>query len=346
VKRLLVASARLPPVSGGAEQVAWETSKRLTNDYEVHILTVGNKPTSQRENVKIHYVPPIRPYTLSYATVLRPKIDAEFRAISPDIIHHHIPLPWGYVFAAARCAKIVTCHGEDVYPKQDYLTRFFTKRALEKADVVTAPSRWLADYIEDAYRITCRVLPNGIDTSIFAPMKKVSPRKNVVLYVGRRVERKGIKELVEAAKKLKQYEFWFAGDPKTGSVDIPVLPNIKVLGFVESSTDLVTLFNQATLCAFPSHWENFPVVGLEAMACGKAVIATRLGFSEYIQDGSDGILIEPRSSHELIRSIECLINDEDTRKKLEHNARKKALRYDWKTLISQYRKLYEECLHS
>jgi len=343
VKRLLICSARLPPVSGGAEQVAWETSKRLVNDYEVHILAVGNAHTSLRENVKIHYVPPIRPYTLSFATVLRLRLNSEFKAVSPDIVHSHIPLPWAYVFAGVRCAKIVTCHGEDVYPKQKYTTRFFTERALRKADVVTAPSKWLADYVEDDYKVTCTVLPNGIDTTIFAPMKEVCQRRDVVLYVGRRVKRKGIQELVEAAKKLKQYEFWFIGDSEAASAEIPALPNIKVLGFFESLMDLVTCYNQATICAFPSHWENFPVVGLEAMACGKAVIATRLGFSEYILDGSEGILIEPGSSDELARSIECLMNDQAKRKRLEQNAREKALRYDWNALMVQYRKLYEEC---
>ncbi len=43
---------------------------------------------------------------------------------------------------------------------------------------------------------------------------------------------------------------------------------------------------------FPSDWENFPLVGLEAMAPGKAIVATELGFSEYLEIGREGLLVK------------------------------------------------------
>ncbi len=311
-------------------------------DYEVHVLTIGTARTCLKDNIRIHYAPPTRPYTMLYSTILKPRLHATFREISPDILHSHMPLPWAYVFAKAKCAKIVTCHGlgfseTSEYPRQRYSARFLLKRALENADIVTAPSKWLADYIEEKYGVSCTTLPNGVDTHVFAPMEGVSTRK-VILYVGRFVTRKGIRELVEAARTLQEYEFWFVGDPNTGTVKIPPLPNIKVMGFVDN---IVICYNQAALCVFPSHWENFPLVGLEAMACGRAIVATRLGFSEYVEDGNDGVLVEPGRSDELIRSIRCLMEDESTRTKLERNAREKALRYDWKIVMNQYRTLYK-----
>ena len=343
MKRLLIASTRLPPISGGAEQVAWETGKRLAADYEVHILTIGTGQTCLKDNVRIHYAPPTRPYTLLYSTILKPSMNAIYREISPDILHSHMPLPWAYVFAKAKCAKIVTCHGlgfseSSEYPRQRHLSRFLLKRALENADIVTAPSKWLADYIEEKYDVSCTALPNGVDTNVFAPMKEVRTRNNVILYVGRFVTRKGLRELVEAARALQEYEFWLVGNPKTGTVEVPSLPNLRVMGFVDN---VAICYNQASLCVFPSYWENFPMVGLEAMACGRAIVATRIGFSEYVEDGHDGVLVEPGRSDELIQSIKCLMDDGGTRTRLERNAREKAMRYDWRIVMNQYRVLYE-----
>jgi glycosyltransferase involved in cell wall biosynthesis len=329
-------------MSGGAEHVAWETGKRLVADFEVHILTIGTARTCLKDNLRIHYAPPTRPYTLFYSTILKPRMHATFGEISPDILHSHTPLPWAYVFAKAKCAKVVTCHGlgfseSSKYPRQRYPARFLLKRALENADIVTAPSKWLADYIEEKYDVSCTTLPNGIDTHIFAPMKGLSTRSNVIVYVGRFVARKGIRELLEAARTLREYEFWLIG-ARTGTVEVPSLPNVRVMGFVDNP---VICYNQASLCVFPSYWENFPLVGLEAMACGRAIVATRLGFSEYVENGRDGVLVEPGRSDELIRSIRYLMENRSARARLERNAREKALQYDWGIIMNRYRALYE-----
>jgi glycosyltransferase involved in cell wall biosynthesis len=339
LKRLLIASTDLPPVPGGAEQVAWETSKRLTGAYEVHILTVGTGKTELRENVKIHYIPPARPYTLAYSTILKPRIHTIFGEISPNILHSHFALPWGIALANAKCAKIITCHGSVAYSKKQLLRRFLVNHALCNADVVTAPSRRLANYIQQEYNVSCMVLPNGVDTDIFRPIEGSGARDNVILYVGRMLKRKGLSELFEAARALPEYEFWLVGGPRA-DIEVPSLPNLKVIG-ERFGNDLVACYNQASLCVFPSLGEIFPLVGLEAMACGRAVIATKPGFSEYMENGRDGLNIEPGSSNELIRSIRYLMENRSVRTGLERNAREKALHYDWRIIIKRYKELYE-----
>ena len=275
--------------------------------------------------------------TLLYSTVANSAVKAIVDSVQPDIIHSHMVLPWGYIFRNEKAKKVITCHGSDVFPRKRYPLRFLLDRALQNADIVTAPSKWLTDYVEEEYDVSCTTLPNGIDTQVFAPMKGISTRKNVILYVGRFVARKGIKELVEAARTLQEYEFWLVGNPKTSTVEVPCLPNMKVIGFVDN---LALCYNQASLCVFPSHWENFPLVGLEAMACGRTIVATRLGFSEYVEDGRDGVLVEPGRSDELIQSIKYLMEDETTRTRPERNARKKAMLYDWRIIVNRYRTIY------
>ena len=103
----------------------------------------------------------------------------------------------------------------------------------------------------------------------------------------------------------------------------------------------VALFASASVCAFPSYHENFPNTGLEAMACGRTVVSTELGFSEYIENGKDGILVKPHDVRSLIDSIKYLMENETARKRMEENARKKAEQYDWNVVAKKYEALYE-----
>lgn len=339
MEKLLIASTYLPPMAGGAERVVWQVAKKLSSKFEVHILTTGGHGKEFRENVTVHRVSRFPLLTLIYDTVEKPVIRKMLREVSPDIVHSHVALPWGYILRHAQSKRVITCHGSDVFPKTGFPRNFFLNSALERAHNITAPSRWLCTYIERNYGFECRLIPNGIDTGSFRPLENVEKRDNVVLFTGRFNRRKGILDLIDAARALPQYEFWFVGNPKQKeSVTIPNLSNIKNFGFVK---DIVSLYNQATICAFPSHWENFPLVGLESIACGTPVVATSTGFSEYIENGREGILVKPRDTKSLVSSIRYLMENSDVRRRFHENARKKALQYDWSVIAEQFRALYD-----
>jgi glycosyltransferase involved in cell wall biosynthesis len=342
---LLITSTSLPPF-GGLEQVAWETAKRLVADYDVHILTTDEARVKISEGISIHSVPPKHPYTLWYSTFLKHSLNSTLASISPDILHFHQPLPWAYVFAKAKCTKVLSCHGlyfspTSKRPRRSYPNRLLLPRAVRNADIVCAPSKWLADYIEEEYNVECTVLPNGVDTSIFAPLEGTKNRSNVILYVGRFIANKGLQEIFEAAKVLREYEFWLVGDERSGTVRAPSLPNIRLMGLIEHD-DLNWYYNQASVCVFPSYLETFSIAGLEAMACGRAIVATKLGFSEYLENERDGLIVEPGRSDELIESIKYLMQNETARSRIERNAREKALKFDWNIIINRYRALYEK----
>jgi glycosyltransferase involved in cell wall biosynthesis len=161
----------------------------------------------------------------------------------------------------------------------------------------------------------------------------------VILFVGRFIRLKGVLELLQAARILPQYEFWLIGRSYGGgSIKLPSLPNVRNLGFQEN---VVPFYARARICAFPSHRENFPSVGLEAMACGKAIVATDLGFSEYIENGREGLLIKPFDVQGLVNSIRSLMENDEMRKTFERNARTKAEQYDWNVVLDRYKALYK-----
>ena len=95
------------------------------------------------------------------------------------------------------------------------------------------------------------------------------------------------------------------------------------------------------ICVLPSYYESFGITGLEAIACQRAVIATPLGFSEYIENGKDGIIIPAKDEGALKNAIVDLMTNEKKRKKLEKNARKKALKYSWDKVAKKYLEIYK-----
>jgi glycosyltransferase involved in cell wall biosynthesis len=102
--------------------------------------------------------------------------------------------------------------------------------------------------------------------------------------------------------------------------------------------------DRATLCVFPSLSENFPLVGLEAMARGKAVIASQRGFSEYIDHMKNGYLLESTDPDTVKLAILRLLNDDKLRSKLAQCGRLTAENFRPDKVIQQYIDLYAEAL--
>jgi len=338
--KIIVASSYLPPVPGGAEKVAWETSIRLAEDSDVHILTTGPKiETRFTHGLSIHSVWDTRFKALFYSSIGRVFIDRLVDLASFDIIQSHMALPWGYVFRGFK-RLVITCHGSDVYMSRRIPDRL-SRSGLRRAKAVTSPSSWLSEYVMKKYGIDCITIPNGVDTNRFKPKNGGAGQGKIVLFVGRLIERKGVLELLQAARVLNNYEFWFVGEgPLKRAINFK---NTRHLGFVD---DIVDIYNRAMLCVFPSHWEPFGIVGLEAMACGKAVIATELGFSDYIDSWKDGVIVNSRDVKALVEAIQRLMMDEGERSRIGANARAKALQYDWNMVTSQYKGLYRSLIES
>ena len=342
--KILITSNRLPPYAGGAEQVAWETAKRLAKikDVEVSVLTTEGKKFHifKREGVLIYSIPFVRQQFLElYYLTKGARRLKQFLPDHFDIIHFHIARPFPLLLSSYHGKKIITCHGEDVYHNKLW-KGIYMKYVLSRATFVLSSSKFLKKIITSKYHLPVTLFPNGVDTSFFKPSNKQS-HKNMILYVGRYTERKGLLEFLEVVRKLPKYQFYFVGEGPL--YDHLVGENIINLGFKQGE-DLIKLYQQATLCVFPSHWENFPLVGLEALACGKPLIATTPGFSEFIISGKEGILVPPKETKPLKKSLIKLMRNPRLRAQLAKNARKKALFYDWNVIVEKYLSFYKELL--
>ncbi|MBU4348472.1 glycosyltransferase family 4 protein [Patescibacteria group bacterium] len=264
-----------------------------------------------------------------------------------DLINTHMisPLRFYRIFNSKKIPFIITFHGTDIVhfinpPNFGY--KFFmssrVKKSLINSSKLISVSHHQIKNFPEKYKRKMIVIPNGVDSKTFKSLKKIKQKKNVILFTGRFIDIKGVREIINVAKQLPQYEFWFAGQ---GHLENLInLPNTKNLGF-QSTEELVKLYNKATICIFPSHREGLPLCGLEAMSCGRAVIATPLGFSEYIEDKKDGIIIPAKDENALKNAIVDLMTNEKKRKMIEKNARKKALKYSWDKVAKKYLKVFQ-----
>jgi glycosyltransferase involved in cell wall biosynthesis len=153
------------------------------------------------------------------------------------------------------------------------------------------------------------LLPLGIDTTIFYPETAQQTEKFIVLYVGRIHLLKGIPYLLESFSylRLPNAELWLIGSV---SQEMQPLLNryvgdsIRYLG-AKSYMELRTYYNQASVVVFPTLLDSFGMVILEAMACGKPVIATTHSAAPDIMSGNNtGFLVPPFSSEAIAEALE------------------------------------------
>lgn len=275
---------------------------------------------------------------------IRKKLDSIVKKEKPDLIN--LILEWSFLMSSNliknKVPIVISLHGEETkkyITKSNKMANFYLEKHFKNSSKIISVGNHQIKNLPSQYKNKIVVIPNGVDSNIFKPIKSIKQKKNVILFAGRFIDIKGIKEILSVAKQLPRYEFWFAGQgPLANLIN---LPNTKNLGF-KSTEELIRLYNQATICIAPSHRESFGLVGLEAMSCQRAVIATPLGFSEYIENGKDGIIIPAKNEKALKDAIVKLMTNEKLRKRLEKNARKKALKYSWDKVAKQYLKVFKE----
>jgi glycosyltransferase involved in cell wall biosynthesis len=236
-------------------------------------------------------------------------------------------------------------HGDDIREFNNNQT-FFYKRLIKpvitsvfnKSKRLITVSSWQVEDLEPRYKTKIIKIPNGVDTKAFKP-SKTKNKHIVALYAGRLITTKGIREIVKVANVSPQVDFWFAG---TGPLAASLIgSNIKYLGF-KDTTELCDLYQQATFCIFPSYFEAFPLVGLEAMSCGKPIICTARGFDEYAKNGFNSIIIKPKDIKSLHKAVMRLSSDSSFCRELSANARLTSGNFDWSKIAKQHYDLYNE----
>lgn len=222
---------------------------------------------------------------------------------------------------------------------------------------IVAASRLIRSQILEEYNLPeeclC-VIPNGVHLSRFKGPPTATQRNDsgddpfVLLFVGNEFDRKGLQTVIEALPllSLRSVEVHIAGDDdpapyKRRAAELHVLDRLKFLGSVPAPE---SLFLRSDALVFPTHYEPFGMVIIEAMAAGIPVITTRTaGAVEDMTDGIHGLYLDdPCSAGELSRRISALLDDASLRANLSRNGRIAAERYSWPAIAARHIELYRE----
>lgn len=207
------------------------------------------------------------------------------------------------------------------------------------ADRTYAVSDFVRDRLVYKARVPARrvlTILNGVDLERFSPAHRVSSDSTVSVFCGGRASpHKGIDVLIEAAARLRErdgfpaFRLRYAGDgPELASLkqkarDLGLGESFQFLGRVESTASLV---READIVVVPSTWgDACPSTISEALACGKALVATRVGgVPEQVGDPPAALLVEPNDAAALAEAIASLVLDPGRRARLETAARARA----------------------
>ncbi len=292
----------------------------------------------------------------------------------PDIVHAHSSKAGflgrlGAYFAGVPFI-IFTVHGFSFTPTERRLQRWLFKTIefvagifSRKVICVSAKDmeQALAEGIISAKRLA--QIANGVAIEEFSEEKRATTRESlgfsedhiVLGMVSRMIDEKGIPYLLSAVEVLikrndklrllligggemmERYKKW----TKQKSLQDRII----FTGFRE---DIPQLLAAIDIFIHPSLYEAMPYAVLEAMAAGKAIIATRVGdIPELITNGLDGLLVEPGSVGELIQAIEKLVAEPMNRKIMGENAKKTIKeRFTLKQTVQRTEKVYRDGLHS
>lgn len=226
-------------------------------------------------------------------------VDAVRAARRADVIHAHWWLPSGIVAVVAGrltgTPVVVQLHGTDVAMAAGPL-RIPARIVLRAADAVVAVSTALAEWAADVADVEAVVLPMPLrDAVVPGPGgSPPPPADGPVLAVGRLVPEKGLDVLVRAVAKAG-LRLEVAGDggqePVLAALAAEVGADVTFLGAVPPA-ELGPVYRRARLVAVPSRREGFGLVAAEALANGRAVVASEVGgLASVVTDGVNGRLV-------------------------------------------------------
>lgn len=243
-------------------------------------------------------------------------LHAPLQAFAPDVVLSYwlYPDAFGAMHAARRAGLplVVGARGSDLRVR-DALSRRLTRPVLHAAQRILVVSEDLGrvavrDYGADAARI--RAIPNGCDATIFHPQSRADARAalgiaadaELVVYVGRLVPEKGLRELLDAMSALAPQrpalQLALIGDgPMRAELEhrIRADPALRVsLPGAQAPDDVARWMAASDLVTLPSYSEGHPNVVVEALACGRPVVATPVGGILEVVDADCGLLVPAR----------------------------------------------------
>lgn len=303
-------------VYGGAEKHVVDLQNLVSDDaYEKYLIySKGNKMIDKIDNKFINNCIAVDRNFSDLRHLIK-----LIKEINPDILHLHAArgIFMGRIIAFI-CKKVYkmnlkvisTSHGLWLPKDKDNYIYKYLMHFMKSVDEVTiaVSEKSKEELINNGYkREKVHVIYNGVDFKGFDAYRRIKSRIHNVSFVGRFTDQKGIKYLMEALINFKHdFEFFIYGEGElrdyiSDFIENNQLNNVKLVGY---SNNVGEVFMSTDLLVAPSVDEGLPYTLVEAINCGVPIISTNVGgVPEVVHHKENGMLINPRSSAEIVNAI-------------------------------------------
>ena len=368
--KILQIPVRFCPSVGGVENYVYYLSKELVKLKQDVLVLCANEPKTKKEEIingfkvkRLNYIGKIANTNITL------KLPLEILKEDFDIIHTHLPTPWSADWSAIiskikNKTLILTYHNDIVGNGfANYIAKFYNvtmlKLLLSKANVIIITQPGYCGYSPflKRYKDKISVIPIGVDIERFKP-SKTEKGENVLFFLSildKFHRYKGLNYLLKALtivkEEIQDVKLIVGGDGELSGYykrladSLGLKADVEFIGFV-STARIVDCYNNCNVFVLPSisaQQEGFGIVLLEAMACGKPVVATEIvGLAKEIKERNAGKIVMPKDVKELANAIIDILQDKKVAEEMGVNGRRLVEeRYSWEKIAKLINGVYK-----
>jgi len=370
--RILVLIHEFPPIGGGGGAAARDICAGLVKrGHDMKVLTAhfGNLPKREIINgVEVIRIASLRreafrarlPEMSAFILAGIPAGLKLIRDFRPDIIHVHFAVPSGATALAlsylTKIPYVLTAHLGDVpggVPEKTgkwfHYIKPFTYPIWHGARHVAAVSQFTRRLALQHYDVPVDVIPNGVDITSLSPLTLELHRPPRLVFAGRFVEQKNPLHIVRVLSRLRDLD-WNCSLLGDGALLEPVRREIESLGLADrfhvpgwvTPEQVLAEFQRSDILFMPSLSEGLPVTGVQALACGLALVVSKIGgFVDLVKD--NGFILSPEDTGGMATALSSLISDPVALLSVRQKSLALAREFDIEKVVDQYENIFEEC---
>lgn len=369
--RILVLNHEFPPIGGGGGRAAEDICRQLSRrGYEIKVLTAhikGLPREEERDGYHIIRLPSwrIQPYKASFLSMAAYVLAGLWigrrliRAFKPEVIHAHFAVPAGALAWALSWSTgipyVLTVHLGDVpggvpektggwfrwvYP--------FTRGIWRNANQIVAVSEFTRQLALKKYDVKIQVIPNGVDLGTVASNFVQLNQPPRIVFAGRFMAQKNPLQLVQTLDGLKQFQWQcvmigdgpLMQDVRRAVAESDLENRFQFTGWIDPQ-DVLNWFDRSDILFMPSRSEGLPVVGVQALAKGLAIIASQVGgFVDLVDHDKNGYLIQQEDIAKFSTSLLGLLSDSNRLLSFRNASLEKAKCFEINQVVKEYENIF------
>lgn len=373
IKILLITDEYSEKSVGGAGIYAWELSRAIAkNGTEIHVLAPDyySHDENLKENLFVHYKKTIFKPLLrmpSFHFQVWKSCNYLIKKYQITSIHSN---NYAGIWVNTKTPLITMIHHPAIMEMQQFsviqkslnlIDMLLEKIIVQKSSLVISGSHLTYNqllFIYPKIKNKSIFLPNGVDFSVYKPVKRVENSIFTIFFPGgARAKRKGSEYLFPALEKLNKeinFKLIVTGSSREEGWQSAfkslirryhLEENVELMGEV-NYVEISDIYNKADLVVFPSTFEGYGLPVLESLAMSKPIIATKTGEAPYIiKNGVNGLLVDTFDSDSIFKALQYLVKDKTLMKNIKSNSRQSIIRkYSWGLVAQKIIQIHKNIL--